>query len=175
MGVQRPWSSMPSQPKTMPDRSTAARKPLFAKRVQGTVQEWKGFYGWVVPLQSIKSPLPGQQNGGRIYLQKKDLRRQSSVPAVGALVEFSVYSDRQGLGAGDCCEVPSSPAEEADSPAAGAARSADAGEEDLPEGWKRVWSDDDSEWYYWNSDKKESSWTHPNAAEEDGNDEPLPE
>jgi hypothetical protein len=55
-------------------------------------------------------------------------------------------------------------------------------EEDLPDGWRKVWCDEHEEWYFWNSLTKESSWLHPQPSkalkghvkDEKADDEPLP-
>eukprot|EP00931_Biecheleriopsis_adriatica_P062660 TRINITY_DN37809_c0_g1_i1.p1 TRINITY_DN37809_c0_g1~~TRINITY_DN37809_c0_g1_i1.p1 ORF type:complete len:532 (+),score=137.93 TRINITY_DN37809_c0_g1_i1:52-1647(+) len=135
--------------------SKSGRRLISDKRVVGTLQEWKGSFGWVKPRDEVDHP----QFRGKIYLNVSDLR-EKSVPDVGAEVDFVLYTDYQGLGASDCRELPS-------------------GEQDdtLPAGWRRVWSEEHSEWYFWNSATKESSWSHP-AGDDAGADEeeaPLPE
>lgn len=117
------------------------RRVISAKRIAGEVQHWSGTWGWIVPLQEVKHP-DRKKTDGKVYVSQADLEGVSSL-RVGSTVDFLLYSDSKGLGA-SCCRVQE-----------------DSDDADLPVGWSRVWSEEHSEWYFWNSSAKESSWVRP--------------
>jgi len=155
----KPWGQVAA-----PAPSGRDRKLVFDGRVLATVQEWNGAWGWLVPLQKISHP----QFRGKIYAHRTDLKAPS-VPAPGATVDFLLYSDSRGLGAGDV-----RPADPATAQAVGAEADG-AQEEELPRDWEKVFSEEHSDYYYWNRVTKESSWVPPEpegAAEDDDDDLP---
>jgi len=136
-------------------KSEDSRSLVQTKRVRGSVLEWRGSYGFVKPEGKVHHP---EASKGRIYLHRSDLREPNEEPTVGAQVDFQVYADPKGLGAMDCRVL----------------AEADQEEEPLPAGWTEVWSEEHSEWYYWHSATKESSWTRPGREEEEAEEE-LPD
>ncbi|CAJ1444752.1 unnamed protein product [Effrenium voratum] len=132
------------------------REPIFDRRIKGQVTEWHGSYGWVSALEDI-----GPYYNGRLYLHRKDLR-PGTEPELGRELDFMLYRDPKGLGCADAAAF------DAEAEEAGAAVKE---EESLPQGWKRVWSEEHREWYFWNNANKESRWTRPSEPPE----EALPE
>jgi len=137
-------------------KSEDGRSLVQTKRVRGSVLEWRGSYGFVKPEGKIHHP---EASKGRIYLHGSDLREPNEEPTVGAQVDFQVYADPKGLGAMDCRVLTEADQEE---------------EEPLPMGWTEVWSEEHSEWYYWKSATKESSWIRPGSKQEEAEEE-LPD
>lgn len=87
-------------------------------------------------------------------------------PDVDMEMEFVLYRDPKGVGAADC-ELFANPPE--------VGMNAVKEEDDsLPTGWKKVWSEEHEEWYFWNRSTKESRWTRPQDAEQEEEPE-LPE
>lgn len=124
------------------------------KRVTGYIQEWVPHsHGWAIPLQAIIHP-NARRNGGRIFVDVQDVREVQEIK-VGSNVDFVLYSDARGLGAGDV-------------------RNLDDGEDvndsdvPLPTGWTRVWSDEHNRHYFWHQATKESSWDRPGATHSNG-------
>jgi len=74
----------------------ANRRPAVNGRVTGSITEWKGKFGWIVPDAPIMHP-EARMKGGRIYMSQEDVLEVIS--GVGAEVSFYVYSDGNGLGA----------------------------------------------------------------------------
>merc|ERR1719316_1152671 len=66
----------------------------------GVLQETKGHYGWILPLEEIDHPDAGKHQGG-IYLDTRDIRRGTPL-CKGDAVMFYLYVDSRGLGAEDC-------------------------------------------------------------------------
>jgi len=162
----RPWGKVGPAPMA----GGADRKLVFDGRVMGTVTDWSGSWGWVTPLQKITHP----SFRNKLYAHRKDVKGGAEL-AVGATVDFLLYLDKRGLGAGD---IRDADAEEAQRPQAGVADVAAAGEDEvLPEGWEKIWSEEHSEYYYWNKIAKEASWVPPEVEEgaEEEDDGELPE
>lgn len=59
-----------------------------------------GHYGWIMALDDIEHP-DAKRNGGRVYVSARDVEEGMPLQA-GDLVDFSLYVDRQGLGAEAC-------------------------------------------------------------------------
>jgi len=78
------------------------RRPALNGRITGTINEWKGKFGWIDPDESVVHPEAARRNG-RLYLMQDDVLELIS--GVGAHVSFYVYADNSGLGAMLC--VPS--------------------------------------------------------------------
>lgn len=155
-GGHTPWRSDGGQTSS----GSKGRKLVFDVRIAGVVQERRGAYGFITPSQKVDHP---KLRGNRIYLHFTDMR-EGVVPAVGRQVDFFLYCDDRGLGAGDCREVP------ADEAQVGAT---DGEEPPTPEGWEKVWCEEHGDFYFWNAGTKESSWEHPGGA--DDAEKPLPE
>uniref|UniRef100_A0A7S1F880 Uncharacterized protein n=1 Tax=Noctiluca scintillans TaxID=2966 RepID=A0A7S1F880_NOCSC len=72
------------------------RTRVTARRVTGTLAEWKGSFGWITPLTAVDHP-EASKHRGRIYLAHEDVEEEIS--GVGANLSFFVYTDGNGLGA----------------------------------------------------------------------------
>jgi len=68
--------------------------------ITGTVLEWKGSYGWVLPDEPIDHAKASERQG-HLYLNQFDLL-DASTPQPGQTVNFHVYEDSSGLGAMEC-------------------------------------------------------------------------
>lgn len=81
----------------------APRSRIGDKRHMGLVIEWKGYMGWVYPLNKVDHP-QATQHKGRIYLNLKDVLEDGGGQKVkeGRIVDFYIYSDDDGLGAEEC-------------------------------------------------------------------------
>jgi cold shock CspA family protein len=80
----------------------SGRRPAIDGRILGSIQEWKGRFGWIIPDEPIAHP-EAHLKGGKVYLSQDDV--MEVISGVGAHVSFYVYSDGNGLGALNC--VPS--------------------------------------------------------------------
>eukprot|EP00927_Polykrikos_kofoidii_P056621 TRINITY_DN50720_c0_g1_i1.p1 TRINITY_DN50720_c0_g1~~TRINITY_DN50720_c0_g1_i1.p1 ORF type:complete len:346 (-),score=52.35 TRINITY_DN50720_c0_g1_i1:172-1209(-) len=72
------------------------RKRISNVPISGILKQWKGAFGWIVPIENVRHP----SFRGQIYLHAKDLG--GIKPAQlhdGQQVTFTVYEDIQGLGA----------------------------------------------------------------------------
>jgi len=154
-----------------PGQPHGDRKLAHDGRILGTVHEWNGQWGWIVPLQKVSHP----QFRGKLYAHRKDVKTSLGALAAGNTVDFILYADSRGLGAGDI--------REAEPGMAGAVEPGEVGinvaEERLPDGWEKIWSEEHSEYYYWNKSMKESSWVPPelpeSVAQENRDNEALPD
>merc|ERR1719336_3720195 len=77
------------------------RKLAFADRMLGTVEEWSGTWGWIVPMQHITHP----HFRGKLYAHRRDVKCSPSYMGPGSTVDFLLYADSRGLGAGDIREA----------------------------------------------------------------------
>mmetsp|Transcript_102520 Transcript_102520/g.260407 ORF Transcript_102520/g.260407 Transcript_102520/m.260407 type:complete len:345 (+) Transcript_102520:2-1036(+) len=77
-----------------------ARELVSAERLDGEVVEWKDTYGWIKVSSDIDHPAAGMRRG-KIYVAKKDLPEGVTELFPGTAVEFVVYEDGSGLGAGE--------------------------------------------------------------------------
>jgi len=83
------WKSGPKP------REQVSDTPIF-----GTVDEWKGKFGWIKPASTVEHEM-ASKNGGRIFLHTKDWKQEAE-PTAGQSVQFTLYSDKSGLGAENC-------------------------------------------------------------------------
>jgi len=67
----------------------------------GEVLVMLGHYGWIMSLDDIDHPDAGK-NGGRIYVNKRDVIEDDGPLVAGDSVVFYLYADQQGLGAEAC-------------------------------------------------------------------------
>jgi len=74
----------------------AGRRPAVNGRITGTINEWKGKFGWIEPDTPVEHP-DAARRGGRLFLAQDDVLELIS--GVGAHVSFYVYGDHSGLGA----------------------------------------------------------------------------
>lgn len=65
--------------------------------IAGTVEEWKGKFGWIRPLEPLEHE-KAERHGGRIFCGMDDIGDLEEL-TVGATVEFQVWEDASGLGA----------------------------------------------------------------------------
>lgn len=77
----------------------ATRTPISGPRQIGVIVDWKGAFGWIKPSKEIKHPL-AHKHQGKVYLGQDDVVEE--LDGIGANVSFTLYSDKSGLGAGDC-------------------------------------------------------------------------
>jgi len=77
----------------------AKRTPISGPRQTGVIVDWKGAFGWIKPNSEIKHPL-AHKHQGKVYLGQDDVVEE--LDGIGANVSFTLYSDKSGLGAGDC-------------------------------------------------------------------------
>lgn len=129
------------------------RRVVSTKRVTGKVETWNGTWGLVAPSSAISHPAAVKTNG-QVYIHEADVLDGMKLSS-GASVEFEVFVDDRGLGAGKVREALDSPGDPA------------AGQGSLPAGWERHYDAENDEYYYWNSETKESSWDPPEGAEDD--------
>jgi len=134
------------------------RKLAFADRIIGTVEEWSGSWGWIVPMQQITHPM----FRGKLYAHRRDVKCSPSYMGAGSTVDFLLYADQRGLGAGDIREADAGVA-----PPGQDEVNAAKVQDSLPPGWEKHWSCEHSEYYYWNKATKETSWVPPEASEGD--------
>jgi len=83
------------------DPEASARKRVCAESLCARVTSWKGTYGWLEPQCIIDHP-ELQKHQGRIFVHSEDVVPKWRALTVGALVEFFLYHDGQGLGAEEC-------------------------------------------------------------------------
>jgi len=79
-----------------PAASSAApgeREKVVKKRLTGTVQAWKGKFGFIEPSAPIDHPM----FKGKLYFGAEDV--EAELEGVGGAVSFFVYSDAKGIGA----------------------------------------------------------------------------
>lgn len=89
------------------EKPQAPRDRVVPESLSGRVIQWKGTYGWIEPSQPIDHPDMQKQAGwqggaGRIFVHAEDVVPKWRSLTVGALVEFFLYHDGQGLGAEEC-------------------------------------------------------------------------
>lgn len=82
--------------KAAPAAEAGHRTKVIPGRVTGTLTEWKGKMGWIVPNEEIDHP-EASMHKWRIYCGQEDVESEISGP--GATVSFFVYADGTGLGA----------------------------------------------------------------------------
>jgi len=163
----KPWAA--PAPTSRPTLGGSDRKLIHEGRILGTAQEWNNSWGWIVPSQKITHP----QFRSKLYCHRKDVKVPGGALIPGMTVDFLLYSDSRGLGAGDVREAEPGVAGTFHGVAEAAVTN---GEDDsLPHGWEKVWSEEHGEYYYWNKSTKEASWVPPEVDEAVEGEEPLPE
>jgi len=90
---------------------TLPRTRLSAEKFAGTVAEWKGKYGWIVPAEAIEHE-KASLRGGRLFVGLNDIEGAESLDA-GAPVEFHICEDDSGLGAEEVVQTGDGDPEEA--------------------------------------------------------------
>lgn len=79
-----------------PREQPGPREQVTFAKVTGTLIEWRGKFGWIVPHEPISHP-EAVKRQGQIYLSIADVEEE--LPGVGCDVCFNVYADGTGLGA----------------------------------------------------------------------------
>eukprot|EP00927_Polykrikos_kofoidii_P080611 TRINITY_DN77506_c0_g1_i1.p1 TRINITY_DN77506_c0_g1~~TRINITY_DN77506_c0_g1_i1.p1 ORF type:complete len:207 (+),score=24.35 TRINITY_DN77506_c0_g1_i1:83-622(+) len=67
--------------------------------ITGTVLEWKGKFGWIMPAEPVDHE-KASRHGGKIFASQDDLVDVEAL-SPGDTCEFSLWEDANGLGAGD--------------------------------------------------------------------------
>jgi len=73
------------------------RTRLSADKFVGTVDAWKGRFGWITPAEEIAHEKAKERNGN-LFVAVVDLQGVEALE-VGAPVKFHIFEDSQGLGA----------------------------------------------------------------------------
>lgn len=76
---------------------TLDRTRLTAEKFAGTVDAWKGKYGWIKPAEEIAHEKASERNGN-MFVAIADLQGALQLE-YGAPVKFHIFEDAQGLGA----------------------------------------------------------------------------
>lgn len=74
------------------------RKRVSNAQVSGVVNNWKGTFGWIIPMERVNHTM----FKGKIYFHLNDVASGAEAIADGVAVSFFVYVDKQGLGAEGC-------------------------------------------------------------------------
>jgi len=91
-GGKATWAATgPAQKNSVGDRERIA-----GPRLSGTVQAWKGAFGFIMPSTKVNHPEAGKR-GGKIYFAQDDVEQE--LDGVGGSVTFFLYKDKSGLGA----------------------------------------------------------------------------
>jgi len=78
------------------------REMVHDEPLLGTIVDWKGKWGWLKPHDTIDHPL-AKKHHGDLYLKQEDV--ETEIEGVGAVVQFMLYEDKQGLGAANVMAV----------------------------------------------------------------------
>mmetsp|Transcript_141347 Transcript_141347/g.451452 ORF Transcript_141347/g.451452 Transcript_141347/m.451452 type:complete len:325 (+) Transcript_141347:125-1099(+) len=73
------------------------RTRISAEKFTGTVNAWKGKYGWIQPAEEIGHEKAAKHKGG-LFVSKDDLVGAEALTE-GSTVEFHIWEDASGLGA----------------------------------------------------------------------------
>eukprot|EP00932_Pfiesteria_piscicida_P009145 SRR837773.19811.p1 GENE.SRR837773.19811~~SRR837773.19811.p1 ORF type:complete len:275 (-),score=73.70 SRR837773.19811:29-853(-) len=73
------------------------RTRITEEKFTGTVNAWKGKYGWIDPAEEIPHE-KAQKNNGRLFAGMDDIVGLAELTP-GATVEFHIFEDSSGLGA----------------------------------------------------------------------------
>merc|ERR1712039_835983 len=76
------------------------RTRITPEAVTGEVVEWKGKYGWVKPTVDVEHEKFAKHKG-KLYVSVTDLVECTTLTP-GALAQFHIYEDENGLGAEEC-------------------------------------------------------------------------
>jgi len=87
-----------------PSGPNLARTRLTDSLVTGTVDEWKGSYGWIKPHEKVNHH-QAAEHAGRLYIHKIDLEWWVKALTPGSFCRFHVYVDANSLGAEECTEL----------------------------------------------------------------------
>jgi len=82
---------------------TLDRTRLSAEKFAGTVDAWKGKYGWIKPAEEIAHEKAAERNGN-VFVALGDLQGALQLE-YGAPVKFHIFEDAQGLGAEEVEEL----------------------------------------------------------------------
>ena len=89
-------AQVPNKPgSTTPAKLTEACKYVCATPVVGTVDEWRGKFGWLKPKRPIHHPLASKHEG-KIYCSIENVEGKKELPK-GATVTFKVFANHEAL------------------------------------------------------------------------------
>ncbi|CAE8624416.1 unnamed protein product [Polarella glacialis] len=100
-------NSEPSRPipkRSGPTGPNLQRTRPSSETYYGTVQDWKGKFGWIEPFPAIEHPLAGK-HGGKVYVAAQDVLSGPTGGIMGGgltdgqMVQFCMYIDASGIGA----------------------------------------------------------------------------
>lgn len=111
--------------KAAPSGPNLPRNRVSEEKVTGQVLEWKGKYGWIMPMVPVHHS-KAYKHSGKIYLSYTDLGGESSHLKPGTLCEFFIFEDDAGLGAEECTVI---------EPAAWPGKKGDWGKDKGGKGW----------------------------------------
>lgn len=74
------------------------RTRITAEKFAGTVNAWKGKYGWITPAEEIAHEKASKHNGG-LFVGVNDLQDGVTELSQGQTVAFHIFEDSSGLGA----------------------------------------------------------------------------
>merc|ERR1711972_602948 len=95
-GTKRPWQENGpiGPPNKRQSLGPMTRKPVSSEEVLGTMESWKGMFGWIRPAE----PVEGTRADGLIYASVSDVKDMRCM-LENAAVRFNVYTDEKGIGA----------------------------------------------------------------------------
>ena len=93
---QKRTSPLTQQPKAAPKAFKGEKEILHQKPLLGTVNSWRGKFGFITPDDTIEHPMANRHNG-ELYFDHTDV--QEEIGGVGARVRYVLYADSKGLGA----------------------------------------------------------------------------
>lgn len=96
------WGS--SSQKAQPSGPNLARTRVSEEIVKGHVLEWKGKYGWILPMAPVQHP-KAFKHQGKIFISQTDLDGKCRALAPGIQCEFYIFEDEAGIGAEKCKPV----------------------------------------------------------------------
>ncbi|CAE7470682.1 unnamed protein product [Symbiodinium necroappetens] len=83
-----------------PGGPTLPRERISTHQHLGQVLDWRGNYGWIMPMEPIRHPKASMRQG-RIFISRTDLANAKDLMP-GTFVQFQIFEDEQGLGAEKC-------------------------------------------------------------------------
>mmetsp|Transcript_63381 Transcript_63381/g.151267 ORF Transcript_63381/g.151267 Transcript_63381/m.151267 type:complete len:396 (-) Transcript_63381:56-1243(-) len=79
------------------------RQRVLPEKIQGSVLEWKGKYGWIQAREPLTHAKAGKHQG-KVFLSMIDVVGADHLDA-GDICEFYLFEDADGLGAEECEKV----------------------------------------------------------------------
>jgi len=81
-----------------PSGPNLERTRITQEPVTGSVVEWKGKYGWIMPTIPVEHE-KAERHGGRIYVSMTDLVGGIEALSPESICQFHIFTDASGLGA----------------------------------------------------------------------------